>query len=66
VEKTIPHTVFVDDGYPEADEFANNYRERASDLELKAASDAHAPSPVLARFRRLLGLDASAGTSRRA
>jgi hypothetical protein len=53
--------VFVDDGYPEADEFANNYRERSSSLELDAARNLPAAADgVLARFRRLLGLGSEA------
>jgi hypothetical protein len=30
MDKNTSDTVFVDDGYPEADEFSNNYRERVS------------------------------------
>lgn len=52
-------TVFVDDGYPEADEFSNNYRERESRVHRRALPSTlpERRNAVVRVVRQLFGFD---------
>ena len=65
VEKQQAETVFVDDGYPEADEFANNYRERVSRMvrTMPQASTLGRQSGVVRVLRSLFGWNRGAANS---
>jgi hypothetical protein len=65
-EKQQAETVFVDDGYPEADEFANNYRERITRVERTLPMSAvERQRGVVAVLRSLFGWNHGAANSAR-